>query len=114
VPAAAGGVLDAATLEELTGGDPGLAATLLDDFLESSRQDAAELASALARQDRLNTQRQAHRLKGAARIVGAHEIATIADRIESSAGAPPCDWAVIADLADELQRQLERVSVARA
>jgi CheY-like chemotaxis protein/HPt (histidine-containing phosphotransfer) domain-containing protein len=107
-----GDVIDSVALEELTGGDPTLAATLFADFLESSRADAAALSSALEQRDAPETRRQAHRVKGAARIVGAREIASVAARIEAATDAPVCDWALVGELAEQLERQLGRLNSA--
>ena len=53
-------------LDELTGGDPALAASVLSDFLGTSREDLRALADAAAAQDHEQVRRQAHRIAGAA------------------------------------------------
>jgi PAS domain S-box-containing protein len=78
------GVLDRSVLAELTGGDPGEAAALLQDFLSSTDADLAEL-------DRMHTAgqlteltRQAHKIKGASRLVGAHCLGDAAAALEAA------------------------------
>ncbi len=70
--------LDGHTLQALTGGDPAEARALLDDFLDSTRVDLAELDRALADRDDAGLARQAHKIKGAARLVGAAALADAA------------------------------------
>src|SRR5690606_20611938 len=82
--------LDPAVLEGLTGGDGGEIRALLEDFLDSTRQDLARLDAARAAGDLGGIAREAHRLKGAARLVGALELDQCAARLEAAAGAS--DW----------------------
>lgn len=76
--------LDGHTLQALTGGDPAEARALLDDFLDSTRVDLAELDRALADRDDAGLARQAHKIKGAARLVGATALAEIAAALEAA------------------------------
>jgi len=85
--AADGGVLDHAVLAEVTGGDAALAASLIDDFLVSSRADLQMLDDALAAGELDEAGRRAHRIKGAARIVGANAVATLAQQVETGAAS---------------------------
>jgi HPt (histidine-containing phosphotransfer) domain-containing protein len=106
--------ITAPALEELTGGDPELAAILIGDFLESSVADAAALSTALDRLDAEDVRRQAHRIKGAARIVGAGDVARVAESLEAEAGKPECAWTTLDALAGELKAQLDRVHASSA
>jgi two-component system sensor histidine kinase EvgS len=81
------GLLDPAMLDELTGGDADLAASLVADFVATTQADLRALEVALSARELDQVRRQAHRIKGAARIVGAHEIVGPAERIEALAGA---------------------------
>ena len=83
-----GAGLDGAVLDELTGGDPALTASVLSDFLATSRDDLRALADAVAAHDHEQLRRQAHRIAGAGRIVGADELAALAqaDRERRRAG----------------------------
>lgn len=82
-----GGVLDAAALGELTGGDRALAGEVLQDFLEESLADMASVRAAHDGRDADDLRRHAHRINGASRMVGAREVREIAGRIEGEAGA---------------------------
>src|SRR5690606_21604067 len=77
--------LDPAVLEGLTDDDAGEIRALLDDFLDSTRQDMARLEAARAAGDLPGVAREAHRLKGAARLVGALELDQCADQLEAAA-----------------------------
>jgi signal transduction histidine kinase/CheY-like chemotaxis protein/HPt (histidine-containing phosphotransfer) domain-containing protein len=104
------GAIDAAVLAELTGGDSGLAAAVLEDFLAGSRRDLAALRDALAADQPDGVRLHAHRLNGAACVVGAHEVVALAQEIEDGVveGADG-----IAARADRLEAALERVAAAR-
>ena len=84
-------LLDAAALLEITGGDRELSAAILRDFLDSTATDLARIEDALASGDADEVRRQAHRVKGAARTVGAREVAALAERLESDAAADGVD-----------------------
>jgi signal transduction histidine kinase/CheY-like chemotaxis protein len=109
--------LDAAALDELTGGDAELAASLVEDFFETSRSDLGALRGALDARDRDDVRRQVHRIKGAARTVGARGIASLAERLEAAAAAhaegKPDDWDELDQLAHLLARELERAPTPR-
>jgi signal transduction histidine kinase/CheY-like chemotaxis protein/HPt (histidine-containing phosphotransfer) domain-containing protein len=60
---------------------------LLEDFLQSTRQDLNELDAALARGDSEAIAHEAHRIKGASRLIGASTLAAVAERIETAARA---------------------------
>ena len=93
-------ILDRSILTELTGGDPAEAGALLTDFLASTDADLAEL-------DRLHTAnnlpeltRQAHKIKGAARLVGAHHLGEAAAALETAGRSG--HWDAVATLTDRL------------
>ena len=104
--------LDPAVLEGLTGGDPAEIRALLDDFLDSTRQDMSRLETARAAGDLPGIAREAHRLKGAARLVGALELDQCADQLEAAARA--ADWlgvpALVADLGTAAERLRHHVA----
>jgi signal transduction histidine kinase/CheY-like chemotaxis protein/HPt (histidine-containing phosphotransfer) domain-containing protein len=104
------GLVDAAALDALTGGDAELAASLVQDYLEVTRSDLQALCAALDARDMDDACRQAHRIKGAARTVGAHEIARLADQIEAATATggaeTPEDWDALDALADQITRDL--------
>ena len=73
------------SLDAMTGGDPQLSRRLLEELLSSSRNDRVELMAMLARQaapgDLID---QAHKIKGAARIVQARALAEQCERLEQA------------------------------
>jgi signal transduction histidine kinase/CheY-like chemotaxis protein/HPt (histidine-containing phosphotransfer) domain-containing protein len=105
-------LLDAAILTELTGGDADLEAEIVADFVATTHADLAALRLALDGRDVDETRRQAHRIKGAARIVGAHEIARPAERIEAlsrdGVAAAEIDWPALEALVERLSAGLDR------
>jgi HPt (histidine-containing phosphotransfer) domain-containing protein len=87
--------------------DPEEARLLLDDFLESTRQDLGGLEAARARGDLVVVARESHKLKGAALMVGALELANAADQLESAAADR--DWPQVGPLAARLADAVERL-----
>ncbi len=107
-----GGPIDPAVLEELTGGDAQLAAEVLDEFLVTSRADVAALGEACAARSGEDIRRLAHRIRGAARAVGAQRLAEAAQRAESLAALGSADWSRFEILRGELSGALDEVSAA--
>jgi two-component system, NarL family, sensor histidine kinase EvgS len=105
-------LLDEAVLDELTNGDSAFAASLLADFVEASRGDLDELSAAVASRDHAGTRRQAHRIVGAGRVVGATELVAIASRLESAAGAESGNWDELDALLERLGEELDRIAAA--
>jgi PAS domain S-box-containing protein len=99
--------LDPVTLDALTGGNAAVARELLDDFLASTAQDLAELDSARVAGDLPALTRQAHKIKGAARMVGALEVAETAGQLEASGRGE--EWPAILPLAADLATAAERL-----
>jgi CheY-like chemotaxis protein len=98
---------DESVLQALTGGDDADLRALLADYLASNREDLAGLATARAAGDLPALTRQAHKLKGAARIVGALELAEAAERLEQAARSD--DWGGLAPLAADVATAGERL-----
>ncbi|MFT3897556.1 MAG: ATP-binding protein [Thermomonas sp.] len=98
---------DEQVLHSLTGGDEGDLRALLADYLASTREDLAGLEAARAAGDLPVLTRQAHKLKGAARTVGALELADAAERLEAAARAG--DWMTVPPLATDVVTAGERL-----
>ncbi|MEO5630089.1 MAG: ATP-binding protein [Thermomonas sp.] len=96
-----------AVLDELTGGDPADAAALLAEFLDSTREDLAELERMRGDGDLHGLTRQAHKVKGAAMLVGAMELAEAAAMLEQSGRSG--DWAHILPLSVDVATATERL-----
>ena len=106
---AADEVIDSAALDEMTGADPELAATILADYVGSSRSDMAALGAALAARNEEEVRRHAHRLQGASGMVGARQVASLAARMEAAAGSSVEDWGVLRAMADDLDLAVAQV-----
>ena len=104
--------LDPSVLMPLTGGNPADTRALLDDYLATTETDLAELRTAQAAGDLERLARQAHKLKGAARLVGAHPLAEAAASLEHA--AKQADWPQVlphsADVATAFERLKRHVS----
>ena len=96
--------LDTGVLAPLTDGDPAQLRALLDDFLGSTARDLAALEAAQDSGDDAAVRRQAHRIKGAARLVGALELAAAADALEADCTDPARRAPRITDVATALSR----------
>lgn len=77
--------VDIAALADIAGGDAGVVANLLRGFVESTERDLAAIVAAHAGGDAEAVARDAHRIKGAARLVGAHALGDAADALERRA-----------------------------
>ena len=104
------GIIDGSVLNELTGGDDDLAAAVLVDFVDSSGSDLAALRVALAGASADEVRRQAHRIKGASRTVGARQVAALAAHLEASTSATVDDWGALRTAADDLEAAVARVA----
>ncbi len=107
-PASSGeGPIDPSVLEEMTGGDAALAAEVLDEFITTTRADLDALGAACAAAEIDDVRRLAHRIKGAARAVGARPTAELAHQIESLAALGGDDGARFEELRGELSGALD-------
>jgi signal transduction histidine kinase/CheY-like chemotaxis protein/HPt (histidine-containing phosphotransfer) domain-containing protein len=110
VDAAAGNgrpTIDRAALDELTGGDAELNRDIVTRYRESLGEDLDALGRALRDGDVDDLRRQAHRIAGASRTVGAHAVAAEASRLEHAAQSTP-DRAELGRLADALRQTAAR------
>ena len=98
---------DEQVLQSLTGGNAAELRALLDDYLASTREDLVGLEAARAAGDLPTLTRQAHKLKGAARTVGALELADAAERLEDTARVG--DWTAVLPLAADVATATERL-----
>jgi CheY-like chemotaxis protein len=99
-------ILDPAVLAAAVGSDPATVRMVLDDFFASVVEDAAAVAAAIVARDLPALTRHAHRIKGAARLVGAVTMAEVASALESAGSA--ATWAPV----DELQARLQAALAA--
>ncbi|MGH8145149.1 MAG: ATP-binding protein, partial [Rhodanobacteraceae bacterium] len=101
--------IDLETLREIAGSDETLARNLLNDFLASARKDLVGLYAALAAGDLREAIREAHRIKGAAALVGARDVHLAATNTEQAGRAGGLDFT--RDNADALAKALEILAV---
>jgi signal transduction histidine kinase/DNA-binding NarL/FixJ family response regulator/HPt (histidine-containing phosphotransfer) domain-containing protein len=99
--------LDPSVVEALSGGNGADARAVLADFLASTGQDLGEADAARTAGDLPALARQAHKLKGASRMVGALELAFCAEQLETAARAG--DWNGAALLAADVATAAERL-----
>ncbi|WP_240125679.1 ATP-binding protein [Thermomonas alba] len=81
---AAAQVLDAAVLAELGGNDPDAVRAILQDFLATTGDDLRALERLHEAGDLSALTRQAHKIKGAAALVGAQRLAAAAAALEAA------------------------------
>jgi HPt (histidine-containing phosphotransfer) domain-containing protein len=99
--------VDLEVLSASYGTDAVASRAMLEDFVEINAQDLEALLVALRERDARRVARQAHRMQGASKMVGAASLARIAARLESR--APDLDWSRIAALASVLAGECRRV-----
>ena len=100
--------VDASVLAETAGNDEAMQLQVLQDYRRSNEADAIVLKRAVARYDNVLVASIAHRLLGASRMVGAHDIAQVCTRLESAGRSS--DWTGVSDGMQVLNRELERLS----
>ncbi|UHQ23528.1 ATP-binding protein [Lysobacter sp. 5GHs7-4] len=105
-------VLDVQVLNALTGGSDAEARSLLAEFLDATVQDLQALHAARVDGDTIALTRQAHKIKGAARMVGAAELAQAGGALEAAGRAG--DWPAILPLAADLDTALQRLRLVVA
>lgn len=106
-PAAASSPVDAAALNALCDGLAEAAQEILLDFRRVTEADVASILGALAAGDLVEVGRGAHRITGAARMVGAFDLAMVCDQVEHASRLRD-EQAVRATLG-ALRREIERV-----
>ncbi len=105
--------VDRSVLNEIAGHDTTLARNLLHDFLAAIRSDLIGLRAAHAAGDLPEATRQAHRIKGAAALVGARDVQQAAAKVEAAGRAEDAEGTETASRAlgqaiDVLAAWLER------
>jgi CheY-like chemotaxis protein/HPt (histidine-containing phosphotransfer) domain-containing protein len=99
--------IDRSVLAQASGGDAELEREMLEQFRRFNAGDVARLAEAREGRDLEGVIHAAHRIKGAARTLGAMRLGAACERIE--AAAREGDWEAVAGLRDALEAELVRV-----
>jgi signal transduction histidine kinase/CheY-like chemotaxis protein len=94
-------------IAQLTGNDPAEAASLLGEFLDATAADLGQMHAARDAGDAVALARQAHRIKGSSRLVGAVELAQAAHDLEQAAKAG--DWPHLLPMSADVQTAAERL-----
>ncbi|MCO7612755.1 transporter substrate-binding domain-containing protein [Pseudomonas chlororaphis] len=97
---------DLAPLTELTGGDPGLMAHLIDELLVSNRKDLEDLIQLVEDQDSAGLSELGHRIKGAARVVTANRLIHCCDQLERVCSQPGLPYATLMDASDAVEQAI--------
>ena len=107
LPVTAASPLDAATLAEISGGDPDFEREILGRFRQHNAEDANLLMNAVEKGDVEEVNAAAHRIKGASKTIGAIGLAAVSDRIERA--SRDNDWNSIKWSMDPFRTELQRV-----
>ncbi len=99
--------IDLAVLAGIAGGEPDAQRDLLRDYLETTRADLGTVRQAMIGGDAIALAREAHKLRGAALLVGTIELAGAAERLELAARAH--ELAKLAPLAADLATSFDRL-----
>lgn len=104
--------LDLSVLRDTLGEKAGNYRPVLSVFLQSTPANAGEIQQALARRDGDALHAAAHRLKSAARAIGARPLATICQLLE--VGCYHDDWDKVGKLTNQLASTITQVEAAVA
>lgn len=103
---------DIRSLEAITGGEPAALQRLLETLLASSRDDRTRLAELLALADLQGVAELAHRIKGAARVVGSSLLVESCSCLEKACQNPSESSERIANLASSLEGKLSAFEIS--
>jgi two-component system sensor histidine kinase EvgS len=88
--------IDPDSLAAFSGGDVSIEREILENFLRVNEVDAAQLQAAVLARELPKIEYWSHRLKGAARMLGAQRVADAAEAIELASRAGDCPAVVAA------------------
>jgi len=101
-------ILDQGVLAAACGGDADAMRMTIEEFRTALDGDVTSLDAALDCSDTTAIMRQAHRIKGASRMVGAGELASAAAALESEIACEPIDWHLVGQVRERLERARRR------
>jgi signal transduction histidine kinase/DNA-binding response OmpR family regulator len=100
--------IDLSFLEETFGDEKATIVEILKDFVAPSNQCCVEVEEALSTSSFAGVGAGAHKLKSAARSVGAHEVADICAELETASTAG--DWDPVKNMVPELKTKLREAT----
>jgi two-component system, NarL family, sensor histidine kinase EvgS len=100
--------IDLRRLDELTGNDSLSRQEYLAEFSKVNEADAKRIRNALANGEMSDIEKLAHRMKGAARLIGAGELANVCEHLEQAARKN--DWYGVSGNRMRLEEQIELVN----
>jgi HPt (histidine-containing phosphotransfer) domain-containing protein len=78
--------LDASTLSQLLGENPDLERSILEDYLDSTKELVDALVEAINAGDTVAAGKTAHKLKSASRTLGALKLGELCQEMETAGG----------------------------
>lgn len=99
--------IDVTGLQELFGDDQETIIEILKEFVEPSQACSKEVTAALEENSLDKVSSGAHKLKSAARSIGAKQVADLCEELERA--SKKGDWDPVIDLAPQLENQLDQV-----
>ncbi len=99
--------IDLTFLEQTFDGQQDAIVEVLKDFVKPSVQCREEVESALSQQSLEGVAQGSHKLKSAARSIGAHDLANVCEEIETASRQG--DWAPVRNLTPELNSRVQEV-----
>lgn len=108
--------MDAATLLMQCGGKKEIAGMVLDEFVTQTPDDVSAIVKAIEAGDTTAASKAAHRLKGTAGVIGAHELHKLCFDVELAGknGDLAAAQAAFVPLEAEVKKCLDFVPTARA
>jgi HPt (histidine-containing phosphotransfer) domain-containing protein len=105
-------VLDRTVLAEISGGSLEVERDVLADFASTTRGDLDLLLKAVTAADAVRAGREAHKIKGASRLVGALALSAAAAVVEAAARSGDLNGCAVG--ADAVRAAFERLEGVRA
>ncbi len=105
------GDLDIGALLEMTGGNAQLTRNLMAELMSSNEADAEQLEPLLHEQDRRRLAELAHRIKGAARLVGAMALHDRCAELEKAC-AERAEFSTLRSAVEQLRRALDALQAS--
>ena len=100
-------MLDLTNLRKITDNDANMIHSLLDEFIRTTDDDAAQLTRAVENGESSRISFFSHRIKGSAAIVGAKELMMLSDELEQAGRMNKAEqFSVLLDRIDQCYQQI--------